>query len=296
MKNNSQKKTVYVIINPTSGTSSKGNIPIKITEMLDSKDFYIHFIFTGYAGHGYEIAKEAVTKKIDIVIAVGGDGTVNEVGRALIGTETILGIIPLGSGNGLARDLGISRNLTKAIEIIKKQNIKKIDYGVANNHVFFCTCGFGFDAEVAEKSIGKKTRGTLMYFKNMVNAFFQQEPKNYEIICEEGTIKTKAFVVTCANAAQYGYNAYIAPHANIQDGKMNLAILEPLGLTDVPLTSLQLFTKKIDQNKKMQQILTSKATIVREKAGIMHIDGDALLGPETIEVEIINQGLNVFVP
>lgn len=290
------KKTVYVIINPKSGTSAKSNLPLEMSKIMDAKEFTIHFFYSGYAGHAYELAKMGVENNVDIIVAVGGDGTVNEVGRALVGTNVKLGIIPKGSGNGLGRELGIPRKITKAIKIINAQKSTKIDYGTANGHIFFCTCGVGFDALVAEKSIGQKHRGSIMYFKNMLDTFFEQDLENYEIECPNGIIKTKAFVVTCANASQYGYNAYIAPNADIQDGKMNLAILQPLGLLDVPLTSLQLFSKKIDQNKKMEQVITSKAVIRREKEGVMHIDGDSMNAPKTIEVEIIPRGLNVIIP
>lgn len=126
--------------------------------------------------------------------------------------------------------------------------------------------------------------------------FFLQKPKVYEIICPEGTIKDQAFVVTCANASQYGYDAHIAPHADIQDGKMNIAILKPLTILDVPKTSIQLFTKKIDENKKMEELMTSKAIIRREDEGVMHIDGDPIYMGKEICVEIIPQGLKVLVP
>ncbi|NDV79464.1 diacylglycerol kinase family lipid kinase [Dysgonomonas sp. 511] len=291
-----RKKKVYVIINPVSGTSSKQNLPHKIAEMLDARKFDVHIIITGYAGHGSEIASQAIEDKADYVIAVGGDGTVNEVARTLVGSEIALGIIPLGSGNGLARDLNISIDVKKALKIITEENIISIDYGKVNGRIFFCTCGMGFDAEVAAKVSGKKNRGSFMYLKNMLETFFKQEPQNYEITCPEGTIKDKAFVVTCANASQYGYNAHIAPHADIQDGKMNIAILKPLSILDVPQTSLQLFAKKIDENNKMIELLTNEVTIKREKPGAMHIDGDPVEMGEEIHVKIIPKGLKVLVP
>lgn len=290
------KKKIHVIINPRSGTSSKTSLVKKISKTLDPNVYTIHFIFTGYAGHGYELACEAVEEKVDIVVAVGGDGTVNEIGRALVNTEVVMGIIPLGSGNGLGRDLGISVDPQKAIDVISENNVQKIDYGIANGHVFFCTCGVGFDADVAEKALNQRKRGMLMYVKNAVNTYFDSDVKDYEIVCPNGSIQTKAFVVTCANAAQYGYNAYIAPHANIQDGQMNIAILKPLGLLDVPRTSLQLFTKKLDQNKKMIELITPKAIIKRAEAGFMHIDGDAIMTDKDIEVEIVSKGINVLLP
>lgn len=290
------KKKVYVIINPVSGTSSKQNLPRRIADAFDAHKFDVHIFITGYAGHGSEIAQQAIADNVTYVIAVGGDGTINEVARVLVNTDIALGIIPMGSGNGLGRDLNIPIDVKKALETIAEENVINIDYGKVNDRIFFCTCGVGFDAEVAAKSSGKKSRGSFMYFKNMLEAFFQQKPERFEIICPEGTINDKAFVVTCANASQYGYNAHIAPHADIQDGKMNVAILKPLSILDVPQTSLQLFTKKLDENSKMIELITSKATIRREREGMMHIDGDPIKMGKEINVEIIPGGLKVLVP
>ncbi|MBD8389248.1 diacylglycerol kinase family protein [Dysgonomonas sp. BGC7] len=291
-----KKKKIYVIINPKSGTSSKQNLPHKIAEGLDAHKFDVHMFITGYAGHGSEIAQQAIKDKVDYVIAAGGDGTVNEVARTLVGSDTTLGIIPMGSGNGLGRDLNIPIDVKKALTVIEEENIISIDYGKVNDRIFFCTCGVGFDAEVAAKSSGKKNRGSFMYLKNMLETFFKQELQTYEITCPEGTIKDKAFVVTCANASQYGYNAHIAPHADIQDGMMNVAILKPLSILDVPQTSIQLFTKKIDESNKMIELITNEVTIKRERAGLMHIDGDPVEMGKEINVKIIPRGLKVLVP
>lgn len=291
-----QKKTVYVIINPKSGTSAKRDLPHQVAEALDPHRFNVHIFITGYAGHGTEIAREAVDRKVDYVIAVGGDGTVNEVGRELIHSETALGIVPLGSGNGLGRDLGIPLDVKGALKVISEEHVADIDYGKVEDQIFLCTCGMGFDAEVADRVSGKKQRGTLMYFKNMLEQFFQQKPQKYKIVCPEGTVESEAFVVTCANASQYGYNAYIAPHADIQDGKMNIAILKPLSILDVPKTSLQLFTNTIDENKKMEELMTSSAVIHREKEGVMHVDGDPIHMGKTVKVEIVEKGLKVILP
>lgn len=290
------KKTIYVIINPVSGTSSKQDLPIKIAKKLDPNRFNVHIFITGYAGHGSEIAQLAIKDKADYVIAVGGDGTVNEVARTLINTDITLGIIPMGSGNGLGRDLNIPTDAQKALDVILEENVAEIDYGIANGHIFFCTCGVGFDAVIAEKVSGKKSRGSLMYVKNMFETFFQQKPETYEIILPEGTIRDKAFIVTCANASQYGYNAHIAPHANMQDGLMNIAIIKPLTILDVPQTTVQLFTRNLDDNKNMIELMTQKVTIVREKEGVMHIDGDPIQTGKEIQVEIIPKGLKILIP
>ncbi|MDH6354034.1 diacylglycerol kinase (ATP) [Dysgonomonas sp. PH5-45] len=292
----SNKKKVYAIINPVSGTSSKHSLPHHLAEELDAHRFELHIFITGYAGHGSEIAQLAIDNNVDYVIAAGGDGTVNEVARTLIGSDTALAIIPLGSGNGLARDLHIPLNPKAAIQIIKEENVNAIDYGIANDHIFFCTCGMGFDAMVSQKAANEKKRGSIMYLKTMLESFFQLKPQEYEIICAEGTLKDKAFVVTCANASQYGYNAYIAPNADIQDGLMNIAILKPLNILDVPQTTLQLFSKNMDNNNKLIEILTNEVTIKREKEGVIHVDGDPVETSKDIHVRIIPKGLKVLTP
>lgn len=290
------KKKVQIIINPKSGTSSKEDFPKKIESVLTPDNFDLEIIYTEYAGHGQEIAKQAIEDKIDYVIAVGGDGTVNEVARALVNSDTTLGIIPLGSGNGLARDLHIPLNEKKALEIIREENIIKIDYGIANDHIFFCTCGMGFDALVSEQAAKASKRGSLMYLKTMLETFFEQKPDTYEIICPEGTLKDEAFVVTCANAGQYGYNAFIAPNADLQDGKMNIVMLKPLTVLDAPKAGIQLMTKNIDRNKKMVQLVTQEAIIKRKNNGPMHVDGDYYEAGSEISVKIIPKGLKVLVP
>jgi diacylglycerol kinase (ATP) len=290
-----RKKKFYVIINPISGTKSKKEIPEKFTA-FDARRYDVHIFLTGYEGHATDIAMEAVREKVDYVIAVGGDGTINEVAKVLVDTDVILGIIPSGSGNGLARDLHIPMNYDKAIEIIRENNVTKIDYGVANDNVFFCTCGVGFDALVSEKVLTQSSRGKLMYAKSMLEVFFNYKPESYKVISPDGIFEDKAFLVTCANASQYGNNGFIAPHANIQDGKMNIAILKPFPTIDAAKTAIQLVSKNISNNSKLVEILTSEALIKRKKPGVMHLDGNAIQTDKDICVRIVHKGLNVLVP
>ncbi|MDR1811077.1 MAG: diacylglycerol kinase family lipid kinase [Prevotella sp.] len=290
------KKTVHVIINPASGTSSKKDLPQKFAAELDSAHFDVRCFTTKYAGQGDELARQAIDEQVDYVIAVGGDGTVNEVARALIGSNTALGIIPCGSGNGLARDLFIPVSVDKALKIIKEEHVIDIDYGIADGHIFFCTCGMGFDALVSERVAGFKKRGSLMYLKSMLEVFVEQHPETYEIIYAGEKLKVKAFVVNCANTSQYGYNAYIAPHASTQDGLMNISILKPLTILDAPITTIQLFAKNLYANKKLIHVLTKDVTIIREKEGIIHIDGDPIPAGKEINVQIVHRGLKVLAP
>ena len=289
------KKKVYVIINPISGTKSKKSVPEKFSA-FDAYKYDIHIFMTGYEGHATQIASNAVEDKVDYVIAVGGDGTINEIAKVLVNTPVVLGIIPSGSGNGLARDLHIPMNYDKAIDIILEQNVSQIDYGIANGNIFFCTCGVGFDALVSEKVLNQSSRGKIMYAKSMLEVYIGFKPDKYEVICEEGHFKDKAFLITCANASQYGNNGYIAPHADIQDGKMNIAILKPFPIIDAAKTAIQLVSKNIANSSSLVEMLTSEAIIKRKEKGMMHLDGDSMETEKDIHVKIVHKGLNVFVP
>lgn len=290
-----KKKTIYVIINPVSGTKSKKMVPDN-TRSIDPHEYDVHLFMTGYEGHASQIAQDAVDKKVDYVIAVGGDGTINEVAKMLVNTDIIFGIIPSGSGNGLARDLRIPLDHKKAVEIIRENNVRKIDYGIANDNIFFCTCGVGFDAQVSEKVLNQSSRGKLMYAKSMIDVFSNFKPEKYKVTSSDKTFEGEAFLVTCANASQYGNDSFIAPHADIEDGKMDIAILKPLSVMNATQTAIQLMSKNIENNSKLVQMLTSEVVIERERDGVMHLDGNAIQTGKTISVKIINKGLNVLVP
>ena len=290
------KTKICVIINPISGTESKKNIVHDIAGAFDQTKCDLVFRVTGFPNHATEFAREAVESNFHIVIVVGGDGTVNEVAKALINTPLRMGIIPHGSGNGLARDLGIPMDSDKAIEIIKQGNTRTIDYGVANDKIFFCTCGVGFDAFISDKFAEESKRGPLGYVRNIVEGAIDFKPEEYKLVYDEGTLTEKAILITCANASQYGNEAYIAPDADMEDGKMNISILKPLNPTEIPHTTLQLFTKNIDKNSKMTTLLTRKLQIKRKAPGMMHVDGEPMKTGTEIEVEIFPKGLHVFAP
>ncbi|MDR2854146.1 MAG: YegS/Rv2252/BmrU family lipid kinase [Prevotellaceae bacterium] len=295
--NNSNRKKVKVIINPVAGTKSKKSIVESIGHLIDSERFDVEIVYTEYKGHATEITSDAIKNNTDIVLAVGGDGTINEIAKALIDTEVALGIVPCGSGNGLARDLNIPMNVQKALKVLNEAYVKKIDYGIANDNVFFCTCGVGFDAKVSEKALTQTKRGLLMYAKNCLSVFSHFKPEKYKITYEGGVFEDEAFVVTCANISQYGNNAYIAPYADWQDGKMNITILKPLSVLNAPKVVVQMFTKKLANNAKFVEYITPEAVIEMEKEGVMHLDGSAIvIDKKEIHVKIIKQGLNVIVP
>ena len=292
----SPKKQLLFIVNPISGTQDKQLILNQIKEKIDGDLFDVTICKTQYAGHAYDIATEAVKNGVDFVVAIGGDGTINEVGRALIHTKTALGIIPCGSGNGLARHLHIPMDAEKAIDVINELNVKAIDYGVIAGHPFFCTCGVGFDAFVSLKFADSGKRGLLSYLENTLKQSLTYKPETYEIENSTGSVKYKAFLIACANASQYGNNAYIAPQASLTDGKMDIVVLEPFTVLDAGPLAFQLFNRTLDKNSRIKTMLDKKIVIHRASEGVFHFDGDPTIGGKDLEVEIKPLGLNVITP
>ena len=288
------KKRIVFVVNPISGTQGKKAILKWIDERLDRSIYDYSIVKTEYAGHATQIAAAAVQDKVDIVVAIGGDGTINEIARSLVHTETALGIIPCGSGNGLARHLRIPMEPKAAIDILNQGHQVCIDYGKINNIPFFCTCGVGFDAFVSLKFADSRKRGLLTYLENTLHESLTYQPETYEIENEEGTVKYKAWMIACGNASQYGNNAYIAPQASLTDGLMDVTIMEPFTVLDVPSLSFQLFNKTIDQNSRVKTMRAKKIKIHRQKDGVMHFDGDPLMAGKELEVEIIPSGLYVM--
>ena len=289
-----EKKRIVFVVNPISGTQGKKAILKCIDERLDRSLYDFSIVKTEYAGHATQIAANAVQEKVDVVVAIGGDGTINEIARSLVHTDTALGIIPCGSGNGLARHLRIPMEPKAAIDVINQGHELSIDYGKINNILFFCTCGVGFDAFVSLKFADSGKRGLLTYLENTLHESLRYQPETYEIENEEGTVKYKAWLIACGNASQYGNDAYIAPQASLTDGLMDVTIMEPFTVLDVPSLSFQLFNKTIDQNSRVKTMRAKKIKIHRVNDGVMHFDGDPLMAGKEFEVEIVPSGLRVI--
>ena len=288
-------KKITFILNPISGTISKAGVPELIDNTIDKDIYDYQLVFTERAGHATEIAAAEVAKGTDIVVAVGGDGTVNEVGRALAHTNTALAILPCGSGNGLARHLMLPMNLKKSIETINKGVIHDLDYGVINDIPFFCTCGIGFDAFVSMKFAEAGKRGPITYVENVLREGLRYKPETYIITDETGTKTRKAFLISCANASQYGNNAYIAPHASMADGILDIIIMEPFDMFDAPQISMDLFSKTIENNSKIKMLKSSRILVKRQKEGYIHYDGDPVMAGTEIEIHVEHKGIEMVV-
>jgi diacylglycerol kinase (ATP) len=289
------KKKIEFIVNPISGTQSKKQIVSLIERELDTSRYDFAFRETEYAGHAAILAKDAAEQHIDIVTAIGGDGTVNEVARSLTHTDSALAIIPCGSGNGLARHLQISMEPRAAIEVLNRGVVKKLDYGTINEQPFFCTCGVGFDAFVSYKFANSTKRGMLTYLENALREILKYKPETYELEDEAGEYKYKAFLIACANASQYGNNAYIAPNASMSDGLMDVTIMEPFTMIEAPQIAFQLFNKLIDKNSRIKTFQCKRLTIHRKEQGVIHYDGEPLMTGRDMEVILREKGLNVVI-
>ena len=288
-------KNIVFIMNPISGTVSKSAIPSMIEKLLDKELFSYDIRETQYAGHATEIANQAIDEGVDIVCAIGGDGTVNEVGRALIGSQTALAIIPCGSGNGLARHLMLPMDAGKAIKIINICEIHDLDYGIINEKPFFCTCGMGFDAFISMKFAEAGKRGLTTYLENVLKEGLKYEPETYEIEDETGKKRYKAFLISAANASQYGNNAYIAPQASMSDGKLDVIIMEPFDVLEAPQISIDMFNKTLDKNSKIKTFKTQHIHVSRKEPGLIHYDGDPVMTDADVDISIVSKGIKMVV-
>ena len=289
-------KNIAFIINPISGTQNKRKLPKMIEQTLDKDQWLANIDFTERAGHARELAQQYARMGFTAVVAVGGDGTVNEVATGLRDTETALGVIPMGSGNGFARHLNIPMRVPRAIEMLNHSEVIKVDYGLANDRVFVTTCGTGFDALIAYQFATAGERGVQTYLKKIMQDVLTYHPESYRITDGKGIdIEHRAFLLTFANANQWGNKAYIAPQASMQDGKMDICMLSSSALLGAPALAVSLFTKTIDKSLFMETLQAREVTLLRESDAPFHIDGDPVAMPREIHVRMVEDGLRVLV-
>jgi len=265
-----------------------------VQSRLDSCGINVDVRFTAAHGDATRYASEAASAGYDAVIAAGGDGTVNEVARALRDTATVLGILPVGSGNGLARHLDIPLDPVEALAIIERGRILKCDYGTVNDLSFFCTFGVGFDAAVSEKFARQKRRGKLSYVKSAVEEYINYSPQTYAIEVNGVTLTQKAFLIAVCNASQYGNNAYIAPDASMSDGLLDVTIVHAGNRLETASVGIDLFTGFINRNARIHTLRTSRVVITRSVDGPAHIDGEPVTMADTMNVVCHPGGLQVF--
>lgn len=286
------KKSVLFIVNPNSGIGKYKRFEKILAKEMPANKENSTIIYTQYAGHAKEIAKKE-SGNYDVIVAVGGDGSINEVGQGLINTEAALGIIPVGSGNGLARSLKIPLKINKAIQLIYKEEVKIIDIIRINNEHFFNVGGIGFDANIGHLFDASKERGFLSYLKIVVKAYFTYKPIDYEIVIDGFTKKIKAFLVSFANSNQWGNNFYISPLSRIEDGKLEVCVLKPFSFFYAPIIAFALFSKSIHRLPKIN-IYSAKTVVVKNDNDLKyHIDGEPRNTFNSLKIEVIPKSLKV---
>ena len=284
---------ILFIANPLSGGKDKKSILKDIDAAIDRHRFDPSFVYTERPGHASLLARDA---DADIVVAVGGDGTVSEVAQGLVGTDKVLGIIPCGSGDGLAFHLGFSRNPLKALRTIQDGTSETMDFGKVDGRPFFCTSGVGLDAEVAWEFASAGKRGLWTYISLAWKIWQHFKPETYRIDVDGRTLSVPAVFVTVGNANQWGNQARITSLASVRDGLLDVTVVAPFHTWEIPVLATKLLDGRAHTSRRVTMLRGKQVTVVREKEGPAHYDGDPCMKGREIHYEIIPAALHVRVP
>ncbi len=292
---NTGKKNIVFIINPIAGRGKCAYAENIIKENINANKFNYTIVRSKKPNQVEHIAREAVSNNADIIVAGGGDGTINEIVRVIANTSVILGIIPLGSGNGLANHLKIPHKIKNAVALINRMKVKCIDTCTINNHVFISNAGLGFDAAAAKTYFKTGIRGFIGYFFSCFVNYFNYKTQRYEIIIGKDSLLRDAFIISFANSDQFGYNVSISPDAIIDDGLFNLCIVKKIPLYLVFPTLLKLLSGNINKSKYYESYFLSEVTIHRNAQSDIQIDGETIkLNDKIINVSCQKQSLKVI--
>lgn len=291
------KKRICFIINPISGRRRDKNIVDQIKSEISKEKFDLTIKPTKAAGHAKQLCREAIKDDFKYIVAVGGDGTINEIASQLLHTDCTFGIIPVGSGNGLARHLGIPLRVSKAIKLINETYSTKIDTARVNEQIFVSIAGIGFDALVAKEFANSKNRGFITYARIITNRFLKYKPRRYSLVFNEGnTIKTRALFIAFANSNQFGYNTQIAPNAKLNDGKLDICITTKPHILELPIIANLMLLQKIDKSPHVTVISSTGVLVKQSKKRTVNIDGEPMKLTKNLKIEIEPLSLNVIIP
>lgn len=290
------KKHLVFIINPKSGTDRIKSIQEAIDNILDKERFTYELAYTKYAKHGTELAREAATKNAYAVVAVGGDGSVNDVIAGLLNTPTLLAIIPKGSGNGMARGLNIPLELEEAIRIINKGNTIALDIGFANDKPFISNAGVAFDALISKKFAKSTTRGLVMYSWLVTKHMWTYDEWEWHLTIDGKQVKEKAFIISVANGRQFGYNFQIAPHADVTDGLFDVIIIRKFPKILGGALVLRALQGTIMKSRYVKHYLASEVTISHPELKLIQTDGDAHASTNKVHFTIRKGAQKLIVP
>lgn len=287
MSHNNQTK-IFLIINKFAGNAKNRKHKIdNAIKWLQLNAGNVDFAYTEYPGHATELAAQAVSSGFDIVVAVGGDGTVNEVAQGLIGTSATMGILPMGSGNGLARELCISMDILKSVRTLVEGNRQQIDVCQINSQQFLCTSGIGFDAQVADKMSKATSRGFWRYIQLTIQESLAFKPFKIKMKVDGVLIEKPVFLVTFANASQFGNNARIAPNASMTDGLIDVVVVNPFNKIWLPVFGIGLFTRLIPKFRFVDCYRAKQIEMEFADSNFYHFDGEPgkLTVPARIKID-----------
>jgi YegS/Rv2252/BmrU family lipid kinase len=292
------KKQVLAIINPISGGKKKQHLPYLLQQFINHTTIDLTIAFSKDGTHLKELAQTAVNKHFDAVIAAGGDGTINAIATQLVNTPVCMGIIPLGSGNGFANALKIPKQIKSSVAVINKFSSRKIDCGTINNKLFVNVAGTGFDASIGYAFNKFKKRGLITYVKLVISQIFNFKSKPLTVVCNQQThIFEKVFLATVGNGMQYGNNVYITPEAMLNDGLLNLIVIEKLNLVRALKLMYAVFTKKFGIcNSFCHHFVAADFILIRNQQEAANIDGESEILEEALQIKVLPDSLNVLIP
>ncbi len=285
-------KRIAFVINPKSGSDRKTD-RVALVNRLKSSNYHTDIFEWKKVEDRDSIFESVLNGKYDIAVAVGGDGTVSQLANALAGSQTALGILPFGSGNGLARHLGVPMNYEDAMKHLETGDVVAIDKGEMNGMSFFCTAGTGFDARIGKLFAESTTRGFWTYAKLTIREFRAYRGEEYKLTIDGKTYSRNAFLITVANAGQYGNDAWIAPQANACDGLFHVVIMKPIRWWNLLSLALRLFRKSIHQSPFIETITGKSVTIQRKKSGAAHYDGEPAEMDAELKITMTPRALKV---
>ena len=292
------KEKILFIVNPISGHHDKSKFPSIVEKLIDKDKYDYTITFTEYGGHAVELTKQAIDNQYDIIVAVGGDGTINEVATTMIGASQTFAIVPYGSGNGLARHLHLPLKPKKVItEVINKGVKSKIDTASMNGVPYISIAGVGFDAIIADFFAKDPKRGIKTYVKLVTKEYLHFQPEKYHLILDDVVeIDCEPLFISFANSNQFGSNAVVSPTASLNDGLLDVCIFKKPSFLQVPIIAERLLTKRIDRTRIVDIHKAHKIKVLRQKEDIANIDGKAKMMPKDVVVEINPLSLNILLP
>lgn len=292
------KKKIVFIVNPKAGITPKSKVVIELLagNVIPASKFIPEVVFTKYRGHATELAALAVENGADIVVASGGDGTMNEVARSLVDTDIPMGILPAGSGNGLARCLGISMSYALALRTIIKGSTKLMDVANVNGILFTSIAGIGFDAHVAQKFSESVIRGMISYMQIILNEFASYRPQSYTITIDGIQMEKQALMVVFANSDQFGFNTRIAPMAKVDDGFLDICIVKKMPVTQMMAFGYHLMRGTPAKSGYVEYFRGKNIMIEKNTDSLMNIDGEPKIIASPLHIAIKPLSLRVIVP